>query len=157
MKGNAKLIEALNEVLTAELTAINQYFIHAKMCQNWGYKRLEHANRDEAIDEMKHADTLIERVLFLDGVPNMQRLNKVKVGETVPEQLELDHALELEAVARLNKAIALAVDVHDNATRELLEKILVSEEEHIDWLEAQRDLIKQVGEQNYLAQQIHKG
>lgn len=156
MKGNAKLIEALNEVLTAEFTAINQYFIHAKMCQNWGYGRLAHANRDEAIDEMKHADQLIERILFLEGVPNVQRLNKVKVGETVPEQMKLDHALELEAVPRLNSGIALAVELRDNGTRDLLEKILVSEEEHIDWLEAQLDLIKQVGEQNYLAQQIHK-
>jgi len=156
MKGNAKVIEALNEVLTAEITAINQYFIHAKMCQNWGYKRLEQANHEEAIDEMKHADTLIERLLFLDGVPNVQRLNKVKIGEKVPEQLQLDLALELEAVARLNKAIALAVEVQDNTSRELLEKILVSEEEHIDWLEAQLDLIAQVGEQNYLAQQINK-
>lgn len=156
MKGSAKLIEALNEAVTAELTAINQYFIHAKMCQNWGYARLAHANREEAIDEMKHADALLERVLFLDGVPNIQRLNKVKVGETVPEQMKLDHALEIEAVARLNHAIALAVEQHDNGSRELLEKILVSEEEHIDWLEAQLDLIKQVGEQNYLAQQIHK-
>jgi len=156
MKGNAKLIEALNDILTAELTAINQYFIHGRMCENWGYERLAHHDRDEAIDEMKHAQGLIDRILFFEGVPNMQRLNKVKVGETVPEQLKLDHALELEAVARLNKAIALAVELHENGTRELLESILVSEEEHIDWLEAQFDLLKQVGEQNYLAQQIHK-
>ena len=154
MKGNAKVIEALNEVLTAELTGINQYFIHAKMCENWGYKRLAEINRKEAISEMKHADEVIERILFLDGVPNMQRLSKVRVGETVPEQLKLDHGLELEAVSRLNKGIALAVDVGDNGTRELLEDILVSEEEHVDWLEAQIELIKQVGEQNYLAQQI---
>jgi len=154
MKGNAKVIEALNDVLTAELTGINQYFIHAKMCENWGYKRLAEINRKEAISEMKHADEVIERILFLDGVPNMQRLSKVRVGETVPEQLKLDHGLELEAVSRLNKGIALAVDVGDNGTRELLEDILVSEEEHVDWLEAQIELIKQVGEQNYLAQQI---
>jgi bacterioferritin len=154
MKGNAKLIEALNEVLTGELTGINQYFIHAKMCANWGYKHLAEHNRKESVEEMKHADELIERILFLDGVPNMQRLGKVRVGETVPEQLKLDHALEIEAVARFNKTIALAVDVHDNASRELLEKMLVSEEEHVDWLEAQLELIKQVGEENYLAQQI---
>jgi len=154
MKGNAKLIEALNEILTGELTAVNQYFIHAKMCQNWGYKRLAEVNRKESIDEMKHADELIERILYLEGVPNMQRLGKVKVGETVPEQLKLDHGLEVEAVTRLNKSIALAVEVGDNGTRELLEKILVSEEEHIDWLEAQLELLKQVGDQNYLAQQI---
>ena len=156
MKGNAKLIEALNEVLTAELTAINQYFVHGKMCQNWGYKRLAHASRKEAIDEMKHADELIERILYFEGMPNIQRLNKVKIGETVAEQLTLDHGLEVEAVARLNKAIALAVEAGDNGTRELLEEVLTSEEEHIDWLEAQLELIKQVGEQNYLAQQIHE-
>lgn len=156
MKGNAKLIEALNEVLTAELTGINQYFIHAKMCENWGYHRLEGASRKEATDEMKHADEVIERILFLEGVPNMQRLGKVNVGETVPEQLKLDHALEIEAVTRLNKAIELATEVHDNGTRELLEDILTSEEEHVNWLEAQLELIKQVGEQNYLSEQMHK-
>jgi bacterioferritin len=155
MKGNAKIIEALNEVLTAEFTAINQYIIHSKMCENWGYKRLAEANRKEAIDEMKHADELIERILFLEGVPNMQRLNKVKVGEKVPEQFKLDHALEIEAVGRMNKAIALAVEVQDNGSRELLEGLLTSEEEHIDWLEAQLELIQQVGEQSYLAEQIH--
>ncbi len=156
MKGNAKVIEALNDVLTGELTGINQYFIHGKMCENWGYKRLAEADRKEAIEEMKHADELIERILLLEGIPNMQRLGKVKVGETVPEQFKLDHALEIEAAGRLNKAIALAVEVGDNGTRDLLEEILESEEEHIDWLEAQLALVKQVGEQNYLAQQIHK-
>jgi bacterioferritin len=155
MKGNAKLIEALNDILTAELTGINQYFIHAKMCDNWGYKRLAEMDRKESIGEMQHADELIERILLLDGVPNMQRLGKVRVGETVPEQLKLDHGLEIDAISRLNKAIALAVEVGDNGSREVLEKILVSEEEHVDWLEAQLELIKQVGEQNYLAQQIH--
>ena len=155
MKGNAKLIEALNEILTGELTAINQYFIHAKMCANWGYHRLAHENREESMDEMKHADRVIERILFLDGVPNMQRLEKVRVGETVLEQLKLDLKLEEAAIPRLNKSIALAVDVGDNTTRELLEDILKAEEEHVDWLEAQLELIKQVGEQNYLAEQIH--
>lgn len=154
MKGDTRIIEALNDVLTAELTAINQYFIHAKMCGNWGYKRLAEHNRHEAIDEMKHAEELIERILLLDGVPNVQRLGKVSVGETVREQLELDLALEKEAVARLNAAIELAVAAHDNGTRELFEELLTSEEEHLDWLEAQRELIEQVGEQNYLAQQI---
>ena len=155
MKGNAKLIEALNEILTGELTSVNQYFVHAKMCENWGYKRLAEVNRKESIEEMKHADELIERILYLEGVPNMQRLGKVRVGEKVPEQLKLDHSLEKEAADRLNKTIAMAVDVGDNGTRELLEKILTSEEQHINWLESQFDLIKQVGEQNYLAQQIH--
>ena len=156
MKGDPRLIEALNEILTGELTAINQYFIHAKMCQNWGFHRLAHVNRSESLDEMKHADELIERILYLEGVPNLQRLGKVRVGETVPEQLDLDYKSEQEAVPRLNKAIALAVEVADNGTRELLEDMLTSEEEHIDWLEAQLELIKRVGEQNYLAQQIHK-
>lgn len=156
MRGNAKLIEALNDILTAELTAINQYFIHAKMCQNWGYARLAAYVRDESVGEMKHADRLIERILYLEGVPNVQRLGKVRVGETVVEQFKLDYKVEEEAIPRLNKAIALAVEVGDNGTRDLLEEILESEEEHADWLEAQFDLIEQVGEQNYLAQQIHK-
>ncbi|MGH7786089.1 MAG: bacterioferritin [Candidatus Binatia bacterium] len=156
MKGNAKLLVSLNEILTGELTAINQYFIHAKMCANWGFDRLAHKNREESIEEMKHADSLIERILFLDGVPNMQRLDKVRVGETVHEQLKLDLKFEEVAIPRLNKAIALAVEVADNTTRELLESILESEEDHVDWLEAQLGLIKQVGEANYLAQQIHK-
>jgi bacterioferritin len=154
MKGNTKLIEALNEILTTELTSVNQYFIHAKMCKNWGYHRLAKKIRDESIEEMKHADDLIERILFLEGVPNMQRLDKVRVGETVAEQLGLDLKLEEAAVPRLNKAIALAVEVADNTTRDLLEDMLESEEEHVDWLEAQLELIKQVGEQNYLTQQI---
>ena len=155
MKGNAKLIELLNEVLTAELTGINQYFVHAKMCQNWGYGRLAAMNKQESIGEMKHADEVIERILFLEGVPNVQRLGKVRVGETVAEQFRLDHDLEIDAISRLNKGIALAVEVGDNGSRDLLEKILVSEEEHADWLEAQLELIKQVGEANYLAQQIY--
>jgi bacterioferritin len=156
MKGQAKLIEALNEILTGELTAINQYFIHAKMCDNWGYDRLAHKVRDESISEMKHADDLIERILFLEGVPNMQRLDKVRVGETVSEQLKLDLKLEETAVPRFNKAIALAVELADNTTRELLATMLKSEEEHVDWLESQLALIGQVGEQNYLAQQIRE-
>ena len=154
MKGNAKLIAMLNDVLTGELTGVNQYFVHAKMCENWGYKRLADANRKESIGEMKHADELIERILYLEGVPNLQRLGHVGVGETVPEQLKLDHALEVEAVGLLNKAVELAVAVHDNGTRELLEKILTSEEEHIEWLEAQLEQIAQIGEKHYLAQQI---
>jgi bacterioferritin len=154
MKGNKKLIETLNVILTGELTAINQYFVHAKMCQNWGLDRLAETNRNESVGEMKHADQLIERVLFLEGVPNLQRLSKIRVGETVPEQLELDLALEMEAIPNLNKAIEQAVSAGDNGTRELLENILKSEEEHVDWLEAQLDLIEKVGVQNYLAQQM---
>jgi bacterioferritin len=156
MKGNAKLIEALNEILTGELTAINQYFVHAKMCDNWGYERLAHKVREESISEMKHADELIERILFLEGIPNLQRLDKVRVGETVVEQLKLDLKLEEAAVPRFNKAIGLAVEVADNTTRELLARMLKSEEEHVDWLESQLELISQVGEQNYLAQQIRE-
>ena len=155
MRGDPEVIELLNEVLTAELTAINQYFIHAKMCDNWGYDRLAEHIRDESIDEMKHADSLIERILFLEGVPNMQRLYPVRVGETVKEQFELDLAVEVEAVKRFNDGIALAVEVGDNATRHMLEEMLVSEEDHADWLETQLESMRQVGEQNYLAQQLH--
>jgi bacterioferritin len=156
MKGNAKLITMLNDVLTGELTGINQYFIHAKMCDNWGYKHLAEENRKESIGEMKHADELIERILYLEGVPNMQRLEKVRVGESVPEQLKLDLELEKSAVARLNQAIELAVQVHDNGSRDLFEKILTNEEEHVNWLEGQLELIKQVGVENYLSQQIRE-
>ena len=155
MQGNPRIIETLNDVLTAELTAINQYFIHAKMCDNWGYARLAEHIKDESIDEMKHADSIIERILFLEGVPNMQRLYPVRVGETVKEQFELDLAVEVEAVKRFNDGIALAVEVGDNATRHMLEEMLVSEEDHADWLETQLEAMRQVGEQNYLAQQLH--
>jgi bacterioferritin len=156
MKGHDKVIELLNEVLTSELTAINQYFIHAKMCQNWGYERLWKKTYEESIGEMKHADQVISRVLFLDGLPNLQRLGKVNVGTTVKEQLQLDLENEKAAIARLNDGIALCRDLGDNGTRELLASILVSEEDHVDWLEAQLTLIDQVGEPNYLAQQIKK-
>ena len=149
MKGHDKIIQALNDVLTAELTAINQYFIHAKMCANWGYNKIAGKVRAESIDEMKHADSLIERILFLDGIPNVQRYNKITVGETLKEQFELDLKLEYDAVARLNQSIALARDLGDNATRELLERILISEEQHIDWLETQLQLIERVGLPNY--------
>ncbi len=154
MRGDANVLEVLNDVLTAELTAINQYFIHAKMCENWGYEHLAEYIRHESIDEMKHADIVIDRILFLEGVPNMQRLYPVKVGETVAEQLAVDLQLEYAAVKRLNDGIVVAVAAGDNASRALLEGILVSEEEHADWLEAQLELIRQVGEQNYLAQQL---
>ena len=130
MKGNKKVIELLNEVLTGELTSVNQYFIHAKMCKNWGYLGLASRIRKESIDEMKHADELIERILYLDGVPNLQRLHKVNVGETVPEQLKLDRQVEVDAVARLNNGIKLCTEASDNGTREMLEDILVSEEHH---------------------------
>ena len=154
MKGNKKILELLNDVLTSELTSVNQYFVHAKMCANWGYQKLAAHVKKESIGEMKHADELIERILYLDGVPNLQRLYKVNVGETVPEQLKLDRQLEVDAVARLNKGIALCVEAGDNGTRELLEDILVSEEEHLDWLETQLSLIASIGEAHYLAQQV---
>jgi bacterioferritin len=154
MKGDAKVVEMLNRVLTAELTGINQYFIHSRMCRNWGLQRLAKHNYEESIGEMKHADEVIERILYLEGVPNMQRYNKIRVGETVPEQLELDRGLEVEAVALLNEAVEVAVAARDNGSRDLFEKILRSEEEHLDWLESQIDLVRKIGEQNYLAQQI---
>jgi bacterioferritin len=156
MEGDAKIIEALNDVLTAELTAINQYFVHAKMCENWGYRRLASKKREESIEEMKHADDVIERILFLDGVPNMQRLNPVRVGEEPVEQHKLDLELELEAVERVNKAIALARDAGDNGTRELFERILKEEEDSVDWLEAQLHLVDEVGRERYLAEQINE-
>jgi bacterioferritin len=154
MKGHTKVIELLNELLTNELTSINQYFIHAKMCENWGYKLLAHKVRDESIDEMKHADRVISRILYLEGVPNLQRLGKVNVGQTVPEQLTLDLDLEKGAIKFLNDAIETARSLGDHGSFELMKDILVSEEEHADWLEAQLTLIDQVGLQNYLAQQI---
>ncbi len=154
MKGNDEVVRLLNDVLTAELTAINQYFIHARMCENWGYERLWKKIRAESIDEMKHADQIIARILYLEGVPNLQKLSKVNVGQTVPEQLSLDLDVEKEAIVRLNAGIETARAIGDNGSRELLEKILVGEEEHANWLEAQLELIKQVGEGNYLSQQI---
>jgi len=154
VKGNPKILDLLNEVLTMELTAINQYFIHARMCENWGYQRLWKKVREESIGEMKHADLVIKRILFLDGVPNLQRYGQINVGQTVKEQMHLDLALEHAAVPMLNQGIELARAEGDNGTRELLERILISEEEHIDWLEAQLDLFKQVGEANYLSEQI---
>jgi bacterioferritin len=156
MKGNDQILQLLNDLLTNELTAINQYFVHAKMCENWGYERLAHKIREESIDEMKHADQLISRILFLEGVPNLQKLNKLRVGETVKEQLESDLQLEYAAITYLNQGIAAARSIGDNATEDLFTRILVSEEEHTDWLETQLELIRQVGEQNYLTQQIKK-
>ena len=155
MRGDPEIIDILNDVLTAELTAINQYFIHAKLQSNWGYRKLASHTRDESIDEMKHAESLIERILYFDGVPNMQRLFPVVVGEDVKEQLEKDLDLERVAVDRLNRGIAQCVAAADNGTRELLEDILVSEEEHIDWLETQLETIRQVGEQLWLSTWIH--
>jgi bacterioferritin len=156
VQGDPQVIEALNEVLTAELTAINQYFIHHKMCENWGYEYLSHKKNEEAIEEMKDADKVIERILYFDGVPNMQRLSPVRVGEDPVEQHKLDLALETEAIERLNKGIALCRDKGDNGTRHLLEDILAGEEASADWLEAQLHIVDEVGKENYLAEMIHK-
>ena len=156
MQGDPAVIEALNSVLTAELTAINQYFIHHKMCDNWGYSRLSSKKREESIDEMKDADHIIERILYLEGVPNMQRMNPVRVGEDPVEQHELDLAAEVEAIKRLNDAIALCRNNGDNGSRELLESILEGEEESADWLESQLYLVKEVGKERYLAEMINE-
>jgi bacterioferritin len=154
MKGDPQVIEVLNDVLTSELTAINQYFIHHKMCENWGYLRLSKQKRGESIDEMKHADSVIDRILFFDGVPNMQRMNPVRVGEDPIEQHKVDLALEVDAIERLNNAISLCREKADNGTRELLEGILRDEEAGADWLEAQLHIIDQIGKENYLMEQI---
>jgi bacterioferritin len=154
MKGDARIIEILNDVLTAELTAINQYFVHGEMCENWGYERLHKIIRKHSIGEMKHAEEVIERVLFLEGVPNLQRLGKITIGENVQEIFKADYALELEALPRLQQGIELCRELGDNNSRHLLEEILEEEEDHVDWLEAQMTLVEQVGIQNYLTQQI---
>ncbi|MCB9666726.1 MAG: bacterioferritin [Myxococcales bacterium] len=154
MKGDSHILELLNEVLTAELTAINQYFIHSKMCAHWGYAKLAERKRHDSIDEMKDANLVIERILYLDGVPNMQRLNPVRVGEDPVEQHKLDLALETDSIARLNRAIAACREKSDNGTREVLERILTGEEESADWLESQLYAIEAVGKERYLAQQL---
>ena len=154
MQGQREIIEFLNEALTAELTAVNQYFGHSRMLSNWGYKTLADHARDESMDEMKHADALIERIIYLEGMPNLQRLGSVRLGEDPVEQLRLDLEVEAEAVERFNRGIALAVDKGDNGTRELLAGMLVSEEEHVDWLETQLYLVESLGDQLYLSEQL---
>ena len=149
-----RIIDVLNDVLTAELTAINQYFVHAEMSDNWGYEHRYDQVRKEAMSEMKHAEKLIERILYLEGVPNVQRLGTIRIGETVPEQLKLDLELEREAIGRLNAGIETCRGAGDNGSRMLLEEILESEEEHVNWLEAQLALVAQVGDAAYLAEQI---
>ena len=156
MKGNDEVLTLLNLLLTNELTAINQYFIHAKMCENWGFERLAHKVREESIDEMRHAELVTDRVLFLEGIPNYQRYFPLHIGETVPEQFAADLQLEYTAIERLNNGIAEAVALGDHGTRELLAGILVSEEEHADWLETQQETIRQIGVEHYLAQQMHE-
>ena len=156
MQSTPEIIELLNDVLTAELTAINQYFIHYKMQENWGYKRLADKGKEESFGEMKHAEELIERILYLEGVPNMQRLGPVKVGETVPEQLKAELETEKEAIARLTAGVEQSRRT-DEGTRLLLEQILHDEEEHADWLETQLGLIASLGEGLYLNTQVHGG
>jgi len=157
MKGNDEVITVLNEVLTSELTAINQYFVHSKMCDDWGFQKLAAKKREESMEEMKHADIIIARILFLEGVPNMQRYFPVKVGEDAIEQHRLDLEVEYDAVKRLNAGIATCVEKGDNGTRELLEMILQQEEEGIDWLEAQLHLVEMIGKERYLAEQMVAG
>lgn len=156
MKGNPKVIAALNEALREELLAINQYFLHAEMCENWKYERLAQHIKKESIDEMKHAEALIERILFLDGVPNMTDPMTLSIGDTVKSQLESDLKLEIEAVAMYNRFIRLAQEEGDNASRELFERLLKDEEGHVDWLEAQVHQIREVGYERYLSQQMRE-
>jgi len=154
MKGDKQVITLLNDVLTAELTAVNQYFLHARLCHHWGYERLYERVRKESIGEMKHADELIERILYLEGMPNVQRYGKVDVGQTVPEQFQLDLQVEYDAVKRLNEGIEACRTAGDNGTRTLLERILHEEEAHVDWLETQQETIKQIGAGTYLSEQL---
>lgn len=154
MKGNPEVIAALNEALAEELSAISQYFLHAEMCENWHYGKLGDYIRKQSIDEMKHAESLIERILFLDGMPKMNEPMHVTIGQTVKEQIEADLRLEIDAVAMYNRFVALSRDQGDNASRELFERLLKDEEAHVDWLEAQLHQIKEIGYERYLSQQI---
>lgn len=154
MKGSRKVLTALNEALQEELTAINQYFLHAEMCENWHYDRLGEFIKKQSIGEMKHAEALIERILFLDGTPNLTQPIQLTVGKNVQEQLQSDLNLEVSAVAAYNRSIAVAREESDNASRELFERLLKDEEEHVDWLEAQIHQIEEIGYERYLSQQI---
>jgi len=156
MKAKVGVIDFLNKVLTNELTAINQYFLHSEMCEHWGYEWLHHKVKEHAMDEMKHAEEIIEHILYLEGVPNMQRLEKITVGETVPEQFKVDLKLEMENVTLLREAVTHCAKIGDFTTRHKLEDIVKSEEDHIDWIETQQETIKQVGLENYLSEQIRK-
>lgn len=154
MKGEPEILDILADVLAAELTAINQYFVHAKLCENWGFKKIAKKKREESIEEMRDAEAIMDRILYFDGVPNLQRMNAIKVGEDVEEQHRLDLEVEKSAVERLNKGIAICRDKGDNGTRELLESILKGEEEAVDWLETELHLIAEVGKERYLAEKI---
>ncbi len=154
MKGDTKVIEFLNKALTNELTAVNQYFLHARMYKNWGFSKLNEKEYHESIDEMKHADQLIERILFLEGLPNLQNLGKLRIGENPEEMLKCDLKLELEAIPPLREAIAYCEQIKDYISREVFQHILENEEEHVDWLETQFELINKIGLQNYLQSQM---
>ena len=156
MKAKEGIIDLLNKILTADLTAINQYFVHAKMCENWGYERLQHKVRERSFDEMKDADELIEHILYLEGMPNMQRLGTVHVGETVPEQFKVDLTAEKEMLQLLTDGVSHCAKVGDYTTRHMLEDMAKDVDEHIDWIETQMETIKQVGLENYLSEQIKK-
>ena len=154
MKCSPKIISALNEILCSELTAINQYFLHSRMCQNWGYNKLAEKIYAESIDEMKHAKEITDRILYLDGIPNLQKLDKLNIGTNVKEQITSDYNMEIVAIKRFQKAIELCYEEKDHGTRKLLEEMLASEEEHLDWLESQLHIIKEIGYANYLSEQI---
>lgn len=157
MDGSKKIIEFLNEALTSELTAINQYFAHSKICESWGWTAIAAKFREEAIDEMRDAESLMDRILFLDGLPNLQRLGGVSIGETVSEQLNLDAKLETDAIVMYQRGIALALKSGDPGTRELLERLLSGEEAHLDWLETQQNVIENIGLEAYLQAQLTGG
>jgi len=156
MKGNSDLLLSLNSLLADELTAVNQYMVHAEICENWGYYKLNKSIEKQAFDEMHHAEWLIQRIIFLEGIPIVSKLNKISIGKTVPEMIKNDHDVELTAVHSYNEAISLAHKVKDQASVDLLTKILKMEETHIDWAEAQEDQIAQMGIQNYLTNQLSK-
>jgi len=156
MKGKKSIIEALNDVLTAELTAINQYFLHARMLDNWGLVKLGKSEFAASLDEMKHADLVIKRILFLEGLPNVQKIGRIYIGQDIEELIDCDLKVEYEAIPRLKKHIKLCEDEADFVTRDLLKSILTSEEEHVDWLETQKELIKRAGIQNYVQSQIEQ-
>jgi len=156
MQGQPQIVELLNSVLRKELTGVNQYFVHAKMCENWGYQVLAKVIRDEAMDEMKHAEKIIDRILFLDGTPNMSSYDRIMIGTNVKQQLESDLALEMAALQVLGPGVKLCLELGDTGSRELLEHIIVDEEQHVDWIEAQLHKIDELGYENYLAEQIYE-
>ncbi|MBV9580535.1 MAG: bacterioferritin [Chloroflexi bacterium] len=156
MQGNPRIIDLLNQLLSLELRAINQYFLHAKMCENWGYERMARRLREQSFAEMKDAEALVDRVLYFEGLPNLQRFDAFMVGETVPEQLQLALELENEAVTQISGLMAACVEEGDTATREFLAPGLLDEQEHISWIESQLTLVKQLGEANYLTQQVRE-